>query len=1085
MTCTAAPLRSPVPSKRRGPRLLFSGLTAVLAIAVPAASGQVKPAEPPAKASSDASRPGSSDVVKMSPFVINAEEESGWVATESLAGSRLNTPLKDIAAPIEVLTKDFMDDFALNSIGEATIYTTNVEGFGDNLELGTGQGFSTGFPPPTRIRGLGNGTLSRDFFAVQMASDNYNLERVTIASGPNNLLFGTGNPAGVIDTTLKRPAFRNFVRLDTQFDTNDSQRYAVDVNRELIKGKLAARFNWLREEKEYAYKPSGTDQRRWDVALQYRPFKSTSITVNYEDAMVHNIAPQLALPFDDVTLWYAAGKPVFVNPSITGAFNAGSVTPGLFQREPAYPMVMLGYVQGYQPGQIVPVRNTVSVVNANQGTGVSPLDRGGDWSLLDGSLIPVDVNVSGLTKLQRVHSKIGNVFINQQVGEHLFLEFAAQKEEYESWNAGLFANTSPATIQVDANKNLVDGVTPNPNFGKLFIEGINNGPFRSQDLFKTEDWRFSAAYEWDFAKKRHDTWWGRFLGRQRLAGLLSGNKTDMREQEFFARILPAGGIGGAEPVINGITLRQPYAPNGNPQNGWAQDTSRNIQYRFYLSDSDFVPSPDFDMFAPSTFVDSNGKPFTIDMTNTGLKDQYGRRLGPFRENIMLKTFLRTQQLAYQGFFWDDRLVITYGWRSDKTNRADVDHGYAADTFTGLRPMFQDITFLPYDPANEETGETTTRGFIVRPLRGFVKLPLGADITLGYNKSRTFQANVSNLDPYGVAYPGAEGSGEDKSIRLDLFDGRFGLRYTKFENEGGPQRAGNTPYNLFRQTLAAVLNRVTMLNSGQMNLSMDPNNPNLFPALGVGDPYWVTSYNHSTGEELGLDWSVTRNFQVRFNYNTQHVTESNIGMDWWAYLDKYLPAYKALTYKEGGNTDPRDMNGDGVISTWTWDTAWRSDSDTTPIAAWFQSTVIQGPAGQQIIQALDGKENEFGRNERFNVIWSYRFSEGRLRGLSVGGAYRYRGAPLLAYAKTTINGQNTYDLSHPYHGETENVWDLSLNYRGRTNFWRFKGYRVGVNVRNLFNADSLYARVVDINGIATRVAKVSEPRVLILSLGSDF
>ena len=1042
-----------------------------------------------APASNRSASPDDPSVVSLSPFVITEGADSGWVATNSLAGSRLNTELKDIAAPIEVLTKDFMDEFALNSIGEAAIYTTNVEGRGDNLELGVGQGFSTGFPPPTRIRGLGSGTLSRDFFGMQMASDNYNIERVTIASGPNNLLFGTGSPAGVIDTSLKRPVFRNFVRVETQFDTNDSQRYAVDLNRELIKGKLAARFNWLHAEKEYAYKPSGTDQQRLNGGVQYRPFKHTAITVNHEDATVHNIAPQLALPFDYVTRWFATGKPVFVNPAITGTFNPAAVTPGVFQREPAYPMVMIGSVAGYKPGDIVPVRNTVSIVNANQALGVSPLDTaGGDWSVLDGSIVPVSTNLSGLTKLQRIHSKISNLFITQQVGEHLAFEFAAQRENYESWNAGLFANTSPASIQVDPNQYLVDGVTSNPNFGQLYVEGINNGPFRSQDLFKTRDWRFSGAYEWDFGR-RNQSWWARLLGRQRLAGLLSGNDTDLREQELFARILPAGGANGVDPIINGITFRTPFAANGAPQNGWVNDTSRNIQWRYYLTSTDPVPRPFADMFAPTTLIDSAGKPFTIDMMNTGLKDPYGRRLGALRENIMTKTYLHTQQLAYQGFYWENRAAITYGWRRDTTNQAAVENGNTADPFTGLRPLIQDIRFTPYDAANVQSGRTTTKGIILRPLRGFVKLPWEADISVGYNRSDTFQANISNFDPYGSAYPGAEGTGQDKSVRLDLFGNRFSLRFTQFTNDGGPQRAGGSPYNLLRNNISNVLFRANTLAFGTATVSIDPANPRLFPALGNADPYIVTSYNHSEGREISLDWSVTKNFQLRFNMNRSKVKESNIGRDWFAFLDKYIPVYKALTYKEGGNTNPRDLDGDGRIGgvtpgapAWTWDTAWQSDTNSTPLGTFYQNLVIIGPSGQQIIQALDGKQNEFGRNSRFNVNWVYRFTEGRLKGFSAGGAYRYRAPPLIAFGRRVINGTSTYDLAHPFHGRADNIWDLSLNYSGKAEMWRFHGYHVGVNVRNLLNADSLYKKVVDINGVATRLGKVDEPRVLILSLG---
>ena len=160
--------------------------------------------------------------IELSPFVIVAENETGWVATNSLAGSRLNTSLKDIAASLEVLTKDFMDDFGLATFEEVALYTTNVEGIREGYESTDGEGLAqgSGYPPPQRIRGLDSPTLSRGFFKTVLPSDNYNTDRITVASGPNNLLFGTGSPGGVVDSSLARAIFRNSARFGTRFDSH-------------------------------------------------------------------------------------------------------------------------------------------------------------------------------------------------------------------------------------------------------------------------------------------------------------------------------------------------------------------------------------------------------------------------------------------------------------------------------------------------------------------------------------------------------------------------------------------------------------------------------------------------------------------------------------------------------------------------------------------------------------------------------------------------------------------------------------------------------------------------------------------------
>ena len=1046
------------------------------------------------QATETANTEDSEETIVLNPFVIEADTETGWVATQSLAGSRLNTDLKDIAAPIEVLTKDFMDEFALNSISDATIYTTNVEGVGDNLESATGIGTGTGFPPPTRIRGLGNATLSRDFFQTRMSSDNYNLDRVTIASGPNNLLFGTGSPAGTIDTSLKRAMFRDFAKVDLQFDSNDSQRYALDVNQELIDGKLAGRLSLLHEEKEYYLKPAGTDQQRIYGTLQFRPWKKTSISVAYEDSNLSNIRPQLLLPWDQVSPWFEAAssgftgpgmnqnQPAYANPAVGGSWSNGTINNTIFGRNSENPVYVVGNA-GSVGGSTYNYRNTAEVRSPRFYPSVNSLNNESDgYTLLDDTYYPTNVNLSGLERLQEVDADTANIFFTQQIGENFFIEAAAQEENYEHWTGGFGGYVSGNALKVDPNAYLTDGTTPNPNFGKYYVQG---DVFRENTQYKSSDWRVALSYEKDFTQDG-GSWWRQLLGKQRLGGLISHNEVEEKKAEYNARILPSGGLSGNEAVIDGLTLRAPT------NNNWATHATRTINVRYYLSATDLTPrAPHYDNInGPFTFVDSNGTAQVIDMLNTGLVDEYGRRLGSNRNNTLLKSKLDTMQLAYQGFFWDDRLAVTMGWRNDKANGANpANQANAAQkaqngVSTGLRPVIDDVTFEPFDPTNEASGDTTTTGFVLRPFSGWLEMPFGADLTFAYNKSDTFQPDVSNRDPYGFRVKGAAGDGEDKSVRLGLFDGKFSLRYTDFENNAGPARAGNVPYNRFRFTAAGPITRINDLAFGNGAHALDSQYPDMWPALGNGDPYWVTSYQASSGTEWGLDWQVTDNFTVRFNMNRQVVVESDIGIDWWAFLDNYLPQWQALSFPEGGVDNPRDIDGDGNVGTWTWDTAWRADNNDQTVADWWQSAAINGSTGRNIIEGLDGKSNDFIRTDRYNVNWVYRFREGRLAGFSVGGAFRHRAAPLLAYGKKSVPSGDAFDLENPFYGVDENYVDLSFNYRGKTELFGFESYRIGLNIRNVLDENDIYARLVNVNQDVIRAQRVSEPRTFILSLSFD-
>jgi len=63
----------------------------------------------------------------MSPFVVQTDQDAGYVAMNTLAGSRLNTSLKDTAASISVFTSEFMSDIGAFELSEVVRYAVNVE----------------------------------------------------------------------------------------------------------------------------------------------------------------------------------------------------------------------------------------------------------------------------------------------------------------------------------------------------------------------------------------------------------------------------------------------------------------------------------------------------------------------------------------------------------------------------------------------------------------------------------------------------------------------------------------------------------------------------------------------------------------------------------------------------------------------------------------------------------------------------------------------------------------------------------------------------------------------------------------------
>jgi outer membrane receptor protein involved in Fe transport len=259
---------------------------------------------PPATAATNSTEP----VIELSPFVTTETSNTGWIATETLAGTRLRTDLKDVPNQIETLTKDFMADLGVTDMNQALIYTANVENSTDYMRATPGQQVIN---PEMggRVRGIGSGTLSRNFFQVSNPTDNFNIERATVASGPNAILFGLGSGAGILDATPAQALLnRNKYGFALQYDSEYSKRGTVDANVVLLKDKLAVRVMGLSKTEYTDKRPNHDRDDRLYAAVTFKPFKNTKLILEGEkDNRSWNIASRVA-PVDAVTPWLNANR---------------------------------------------------------------------------------------------------------------------------------------------------------------------------------------------------------------------------------------------------------------------------------------------------------------------------------------------------------------------------------------------------------------------------------------------------------------------------------------------------------------------------------------------------------------------------------------------------------------------------------------------------------------------------------------------------------------------------------------------------------------------------------------------------------
>jgi outer membrane receptor protein involved in Fe transport len=287
------------------------------AVEIPADETRVSPA--------DIEKAGGTGIVHMSAFEVSTERDRGYRAAGTLAGTRLNTDLRDVAASVSVITKDMLDDLGTSDLGTLLNYTlgTEVSGlagnFGNTIASGGFDDFDgiTRSPiPSTSVRGLASADATRNYFLSDIPLDSYITERIDISRGPNSMLFGLGSPAGIINNGLIRANFnRNKTTLEVRFDNWGSSRGTLDTNIILIKRKLALRVAGLLNRQHFKQQPAFVLDRRAFVTATWRPFRDTTIKFNTEWANQDSNKPQNRPPFDSYTWWWDIGKPVY-DPSV-------------------------------------------------------------------------------------------------------------------------------------------------------------------------------------------------------------------------------------------------------------------------------------------------------------------------------------------------------------------------------------------------------------------------------------------------------------------------------------------------------------------------------------------------------------------------------------------------------------------------------------------------------------------------------------------------------------------------------------------------------------------------------------------------
>jgi len=164
------------------------------------------------------------DAVELSPFEVRAEATDGYVASESMTGSRVAVKIIDLPYTVNVLTSEFFEDFALYELAD------NVTHIGGFTGLDIGGGFN--------LRGFGSTSQLRDGFYRLGRYGSSNVDRMEIIKGSNAAIYGRTSPGGMVNMISKQPKERNYLKFTYNFGDYDTQRATVEATGTLHDGAV-------------------------------------------------------------------------------------------------------------------------------------------------------------------------------------------------------------------------------------------------------------------------------------------------------------------------------------------------------------------------------------------------------------------------------------------------------------------------------------------------------------------------------------------------------------------------------------------------------------------------------------------------------------------------------------------------------------------------------------------------------------------------------------------------------------------------------------------------------------------------------
>ncbi len=763
-----------------------------------------------------------------------------------------------------------------------------------------------------------------------------------------------------------------------------------------------------------------------------------------------------------------------------------------------------------------------------------------DKTLVDPSVFNFyDRLIDGDNKREWTNFRVYNLNVAQTfLDDRIGVEATYNRENVTRGQSGIIG--SPR-LMVDIMSTYPDG-SANPNVGRPFIYGM--GGNNRQSVSERESTRVTAFATHDFNRNREPSVLTRLLGRHTVTGLRAEDEYNVDQRSWqrygsdaaFVASLnrPAGsselkfntntltpttviylgnslvgrnGAAGANiPNPTAIATITPGASLRVFDSTWNAPASVNPADVW--TDTTITGTPAHPVVStqsenPANYVGWTNKPYNV----IDADQQPGNREALTTSAELRRQKVSSKAFVWQGHFWDEAIVGTWGVRQDISKSWGVTRNInspSSDPTSGRLNLNPNSFRLPdaYDNRLKVTSHawTVVAHLNQMPFLDELMRNLPVNVSLFYNDSSNFEALSQRVNFLNEAIAPPSGKTIDQGIRVETKDGRWSLRVNKYETTvtNGSSTALSGAYNIGNEIALATMwaRRFEHQLLGYTLANRPAGDPYAHPSAGsfrygpgpgqtqadadaimhshiASFNNWIKTVDPRFFEAWGYD---------PFDLNTQPVSNTPLGFavtedsvsegyeieigaqptpSWRVAINASQTEARrnniggaALTEFMNSYQDLMNNGPAGDLRIW-----WGASNAQTAEVRW--NSAIGSEWAQRKLQ--EGTAVPELREWRVNVISNYAFNEGRLKGFNVGGAVRYESEVAIGYrpiAGSTPTELN-FDIANPYMGPAETNFDFWVGYQRRLT--PKLNWRIQFNMRNAFTDEELIPITVQPDG----------------------